>query len=175
MTYGYYIIVGMGLILFQTTVIPGIPVPGTLFDFVGLFVIYLGFYRPTREALPAVFVLGLLADNLSGAPFTFYITAYLWVFFGVRVLSRILQVSLRFRSALIVSAGVLIENLIFIFAFVVLGTGTYSPVATTGTVVMQLLWAFILGPILVFGFKSAHGYWDRLTGRPAGAGRSEAK
>ena len=175
MTYGYYIIVGVCLILFQTAVIPGTPVLGTLFDFVGLFVIYLGFYRPLREALPAVVILGLLADNLSGAPFMLYITAYFWVFLGVRVLSQILQVSLRFRTALIVSAGVLIENLIFIFAFVLLGAGTHSPAAATGTVILQLVWAFVLGPILVLGFKGAHGIWDRLIGQTAGIGRAEAK
>ena len=174
MTYGYYVIVGVGLILFQTTVIHAIPVLNTLFDFVGLFVIYLGFYRPARESLPVVFILGLLADNLSGTPFMLYITAYLWVFFGVRVLSQILQVSLRFRTAVIVSAGVLIENLIFIFAFLLLGAGTQSPVAATGTVIMQLIWAFILGPILVVGFKLAHGIWERWIIQ-VGLGRSEAK
>ena len=175
MTYGYYIIVGICLILFQTTVVPVVPVLGSLFDFVGLFVIYLAFYRPAREALPAVAALGLLADNLSGAPFMLYITAYLWMFFGVRVLSLILQVSLRFRTALIVSAGVLIENLVFIFAFVLLGPGARSPVAATGTVIIQLIWAFVIGPLLVLGFKGAHGIWDRLTGHTAGFGRSEAK
>ena len=174
MTYGYYIIVSAGLILFQTTIVPAVPVLNTLFDFVGLFVIYLGFYRPAREALPAVVILGLLADNLSGAPFMLYITAYLWVFFGIRVLSQILQVSLRFRTAYIVAAGVLMENLIFIFAFVFLGPGTDSPVAATGAVVMELIWAFTLGPILMLGFKITHQIWDHRTGQE-GFGRREAK
>ncbi len=174
MTYGFYIIAGVGLILFQTTVIPGIAVLNTLFDFIGLFVIYLGFYRPAREALPAVVILGLLADNLSRAPFMLYITAYLWVFFGVRVLSQIVQVSLRFRTAFIVSAGVLIENLIFVFAFVLLGPGTHSPAAGTATFIIQLIWAFVLGPILILSFKSAHGIWDRWIGQE-GFGKSEAK
>jgi cell shape-determining protein MreD len=174
MTYGYYIIVGIGLILLQTAVIPGIPVLNTCFDFVGLFVIYLGFSRPVREALPVVLLLGLLADNLSGAPFMLYVTAYGWMFFSVRVLSQILQVSLRFRTALIVAAGVLLENLIFILTFVLLGPGTHSPVAATGSVIIQLVWAFTLGPLLVVSFKVAHGIWDNRIGQQA-VGRSEAK
>ena len=174
MTYGYYIVVGVCLILFQTTVVPAMPVLNTLFDFVCLFVVYMGFYRRARESLPVVVILGLLADNLSGAPFMLYITAYLWVFFGVRVLSQILQVSLRFRTAVIVSAGVLIENLIFILAFLMLGAGAHLPVAATGTVIVQLIWAFILGPLLVLAFKSAHGVWERWTIQ-AGLGRLEAK
>jgi rod shape-determining protein MreD len=174
MTYGYYIIVGIGLILLQTAVIPGIAVLNTCFDFVGLFVIYLGFSRPVREALPTVFILGLLADNLSGAPFMLYITAYGWVFFSVRVLSQILQVSLRFRTALIVVAGVLMQNLIFILTFALLGPGSHSPAAATGSVIIQLIWAFTLGPLLLLGFKITHGIWDNRIGREA-VGRSEAK
>ncbi len=174
MTYGYYIIVGVCLILFQTTVVPAIPLLGSLFDFMGLFVIYLGFYRPGREALPAVVILGLLADNLSGTPLMLYISAYLWVFFGVRVLSLVLQVNIRFRTAIIVASGVLIENLIFLLAFALLGPGTHSPAAATGSLVGQLIWAFVLGPILLLVFKFGHEIWERWIGQLV-VGRSEAK
>ena len=126
------------------------------------------------EILAVVVILGLLADNLSGAPFMLYITAYLWIFLVVRVLSQILQVSLRFRTAIIVSTGVLIQNLIFVSAFLLLGAGSRAPVAATGTVIMQLIWAFTVGPILVLGFKLVHGVWERLTPQ-AGIGKSEAK
>lgn len=175
MTYGFYIIAGMSLVLLQTAVLPAIPLFDTLFDVIGLFVIYLGFYRPGREALPVVVILGFLADNLSGAPFMLYITAYLWVFFGIRVLAQIVQVSLRFRTAYIVASGVLIENIVFVLAFALLGSGTHSPVAGTGAVITQLVWAFTLGPILVFGFKGAHGFWDRWVGQVAGSSRSASK
>jgi hypothetical protein len=69
---------------------------------------------------------------------------------------------------------VLLENLIFILTFVLLGPGTHSPVAATGSVIIQLVWAFTLGPLLVVSFKVAHGIWDNRIGQQA-VGRSEAK
>lgn len=164
MTYGFYLLACLILIVLQTAVMPTIPVLDRFFDLPAVFVIYLGLFRPIRECLPVTIVLGIIADNLSGAPFMLYTTSFIWLYLGVYWLKGVLQVGMRFRLPIIVSAGVLLENIIFIVTVGLLEPGSQSPVATAGTVITQLLWAFIIGPFLVIGFKYSHNFWDKLLG-----------
>lgn len=164
MTYGFYLFVCLVLIVLQTAVMPNVPVLDSFFDLPAAFVIYLGLFRPIRECLPIILALGIIADNLSGAPFMLYTTSFIWVYLGVYWLKGVLQVGMRFRLPILVTAGVLIENIIFIVTVGLLEPGMQSPLATAGTVIPQLLWAFFIGPFLVIGFKYSHNFWDKLLG-----------
>ena len=123
MTYVFYIFTSLFLIVLQTVILPDLPVLNSVFDLTAMFVIYLGLLRSAREGLPVVLLLGMIMDNLSGAPFMVFITAYFWLYLGVRWLSRILQVGMRFRLAFIIVAGILLENVIFVllpFVFILI-------------------------------------------------------
>ena len=161
MTYVFYIFTSLFLIVLQTVILPDLPVLNSVFDLTAMFVIYLGLMRSVREGLPVVLMLGVIMDNLSGAPFLVFITTYFWLYVGVRWLSRILQVGMRFRLAVIVVAGILLENVIFIVAFGGLDALRQMPSTTAGKILPRLLWALIFGPILILVLAHMHRLWDR--------------
>jgi cell shape-determining protein MreD len=161
MIYGFYLFICLILIILQTTIFPSIPVLDSFFDLIVSFIIYLGLYRPVRESVPVAIGLGIIVDNLSGSPFMLYIIAYFWVYFSVRMLTRILQVGMRFRLPIIVSSGVLLENLIFILTLTFLESGPQAPVFLAGAFMAQMLWAFCIGPFLVLGYKYTQNLWDK--------------
>jgi hypothetical protein len=100
-------------------------------------------------------------DNLSGAPFMVFMTTYFWLYVGVRWLSRILQVGMRFRLAVIIGAGILLENVIFILAFGGIDALRQMPSTAAVKIFPRLLWALIFGPILILILEHVHRIWDR--------------
>ena len=164
MTYGFYLLTCLILVVLQTTIMPNISVLNSLFSLPTVFVIYLGLYRSTRESLPFVILLGLVTDNLSGAPFMLYITGLFWVYFGVRWLRGMLQVGMHFRLPILVTAGILIENLIHFVAVGFMTTYRQPASEITLAMIIQLVWAFFIGSLMVMGFKRAHLLWDSIVG-----------
>ena len=69
MTYIFYSIICICLIVVQTVVIPEIAGFQVAYDLLLVFVFYLALFRPTREALVVVLMIAFVMDNLSGAPF----------------------------------------------------------------------------------------------------------
>jgi len=161
MTYVFYSITSLFLIVLQTVILPDLPILNSVFDLTAMFVIYLGLMRSAREGIPVVLMLGVIMDNLSGAPFMVFITTYFWWYVGVRWLARILQVGMRFRLAVIIVAGILLENVIFILAFGGVDALRQMPSTTAGKILPRLLWALIFGPLLILILEQTHRIWDR--------------
>jgi len=148
MSYFFNISVCLFLVILQTTVMPYLPLLDSFYDLLIPFVVFLGLSRPVRESLPFVFFLGFIMDNLSGSPFGLYLTAYFWLFIGVKGITKLLQVGNRlFIIALIVAAGVLIENLIFLWTLTILGPDQQLAGNAAKTVSIQVLWAIWTGPL----------------------------
>jgi cell shape-determining protein MreD len=161
----FYTLVGLVLITLQTTVMPALAFWGNFFDLLVALVIYLGLFRPVRESLLFVFILGIIADSLSGTPLMLYVTTYLWVYACVRWLNNTLQIGMRFRFPLIIGAGVLLENLIIVLAVMLWMRGPASAPVLLKAAAGQLLWAFFLGTVLVLLFQALHNGWDSLVGQ----------
>jgi len=150
MSYFFNICVCLFLVILQTTVMPNLPLLDSFYDPLIPFIVFLGLSRPVRESLPFVFFLGFIMDNLSGTPFGLYITAYFWLFVGVKGITKLLQVRNRlFITTLIVAAGVLIENLIFLGTLTILGPDQQLAGDAAKTVTIQVLWAIWTGPIFM--------------------------
>jgi len=148
MSYFFNISICLFLVILQTTVMPYLPLMDSFYDLLIPFVVFLGLSRPVRESLPFVFFLGFIMDNLSGSPFGLYLTAYFWLFIGVKGITKLLQVRNRlFIVTLIVAAGVLIENLIFLGTLTILGPDQQISGNAARTVTIQVLWAIWTGPI----------------------------
>ncbi len=148
MSYFFNISVCLFLVILQTTVMPWLPLMDSFYDVLIPFVVFLGLSRPVRESLLFIFFLGFIMDNLSGSPFGLYLTAYFWLFIGVKGITKLLQIRNRlFIITLIVAAGVLIENLIFIGTLTVLGADQQLAGNAARTVTIQVLWAIWTGPI----------------------------
>lgn len=161
MSYCFNIAICLILVILQTTVMPNLAMLNRFYDLLIPFIAYLGLSRPVREGLLFVCFLGFIMDNLSGSPFGLYLTSYFWLYIGVKGITQLLQVGKRvFIITLIVAAGVLIENLIFIGSLAV-----FSPEKGFGgdavkIVTVQVLWALLTGSLFLILFRNTHNWLD---------------
>ncbi len=161
MNYFLNISVCLCLVILQTTVMPYLPLLGGFYDLMIPFIVFLSLYRPVRESLPFIFFLGFIMDTLSGSPFGLYLTAYFWLYAGVLGITKLLQVGNRlFIITLIVAAGVLLENLIFLGTLALLGPDQQLAGNGAKTVTIQLLWVIWTGPIFLVVLRNLQNRLD---------------
>jgi cell shape-determining protein MreD len=161
MTHFLNICISLFLIVIQTTVMPHVPMFGRFYDLLLPLVIYLSIFRPVREGAVIVLVFGFLMDNISGGPFGLYLTAYIWLFIGVRWAITFLHVGDSFLLPFVVAVGVLIENLIFIGARAMLEQNLQVSQTIVNTIAVQVIWAIFTGPFFLLLFNYVQRRWDR--------------
>lgn len=161
MTYCLHIIICLCLVVFQTTVMPYIPLFDRFYDLLTPFIIYLSIFRPVRESIVIVLIFGFLMDNISGGPFGLYLTAYIWLFVGVRWAITFLHVGDSLLLPFVVAGGVLIENFIFVGTSAMFEAGSRLSEAVVSTIIVQVLWAIFTGPFFLMFFNYSHRRWDR--------------
>jgi cell shape-determining protein MreD len=148
MIYAYHLIVALLLIVLQTTLLAR----GSqmlFYDLLGPFAVYLGVQRPPREAIPVLVLAGLAMDSLSGGVFGIHLTAYLWIYSGVRWAIQFLHAGNTLLTPLLVTAGVAFESLLKAFAAVVLTASFWPAEAVFSVVTRQILWGALTGPFLM--------------------------
>ena len=150
MNYCFYVGVCLFLILLQTTILPFIPLLQSIYDLLIPFVIYLGLYRPIREGLIFVFILGFLMDNLSGSPIGLYLATYCWLFIGVKWITTLFQVRNRILISLVVASFAIAPDM-------------RLPGNAIQTVFIQLLWALVTGPFMLMIFRYGQNFLDGIT------------
>ena len=160
MTYCLHIFIGLCLIVIQTTVMPYIPLFERFYDLLAPFVIYLSIFRPVRESMVIVFVFGFFMDIISGGPFGLYLTAYVWLFIGVRWAITFLHVGDSLLLPIVVAAGVLMENLVFIGTSAMFEQSSRISETMLSTIIVQILWAIFTGPLFLMFFNTSHRRWD---------------
>ena len=156
MTYLLYIIVGLFVVVLQTTLPMYFGIFEGLYDFFLLGVVYLGFYRPIREGLPFVILFGFVMDGMSGGPFGLYLSCYFWLYVGLLLLTRFMRVSNNLVLPLVVVGCVFIQNLIFLVTMALFIPEVRVPSLSYQRVVIQLLWAVVTGPVLILFFRGWH-------------------
>ena len=160
MTYCLHIFIGLCLIVIQTTVMPHFPLFERFYDLLAPFVIYLSIFRPVRESMVIVFVFGFFMDIISGGPFGLYLTAYVWLFIGVRWAITFLHVGDSLLLPIVVAAGVLMENLVFIGTSAMFEQSSRISETMVSTIIVQVLWAIFTGPLFLMFFNTSHRRWD---------------
>ena len=156
MSYFFNISACLFLVILQTTVLPYMPLLDKFYDLLIPFIIYLALSRPVRKSLPFILFLGFIMDNLSGGPFGLYLTTYFWLYVGVKGVMTFIQVGNRlFIITLIVVGGVLLENLILLGAFAILGHSKQFAGDALEVIAVQLLWAIATGSLFMLFFKNA--------------------
>jgi rod shape-determining protein MreD len=162
MIYCFYVAACLCLVVLQTTILSNLPLLNKIYDLLIPFVIYLGLFRPIREGLIFALFLGFIMDNLSGSPFGLYLTTYCWLFIGVKWTTTIVHVTNRLLLSLVVAAGVLLENFIFLAAFAILSPQAQLPAGAGSTVAIQTLWALGTGTIFLVFFRHCQERLDDL-------------
>lgn len=161
MTYIFYMCTFLVLIILQTTIMPYFPIFDRFYDLLAPFVIYLGLFRPVRESLPVILVIGFVMDNLSGSPLGLYLTAYLWLFACLRWIVHVLHVGDKFLLPFVLATGVLLENIIFMGVIGMFEQGSRFSSTVVTAVMIQVIWAAATGPIILILISSLHQRWHK--------------
>ena len=156
MTYCFYMCVFVFFVILQTVIMPCFSLFNSFYDLLVPFVIYLGLFRSVRESVPVIIVIGFVMDNLSGGPLGLYLTAYLWLFAGVRWIVYVLHVGDKVLLPFVVAAGVLLENVIFMGVIGMFEPGARLSATVFTTVMVQVLWAAGTGPIFLILINGLH-------------------
>ncbi len=163
MRWMFYFIACLFLIVFQTSVLPLLPILSGLYDLLIPLLLYLCIFRTTREAIIALLFLGVVMDNLSGAPAGLYLSAYFVFYVCVIWVASFLNIANKLLIALIVAFGVVLENLFHWFAVYLSGdhAGIFFKILNTAP--DQILWAICTGPFIIIGLHSLQDKWDYIT------------
>jgi cell shape-determining protein MreD len=163
----FYTGLSLILVILKTTLMPYFSMFDQFYDLLIPFVFYLGLYRPAREGIPFILLLGFTLDSLSGGPFGIFLTTYFWLFVLTRWFVTFLHAGNKGLWLIAVAAGVLIENLIIIATIFWLGEASALPPGWDDRVVTQLLWALCTGPVWIIVISMAHRKWSGWVGRIA--------
>jgi len=161
----FYMGLSLILIILKTTLMPYFSMFDQFYDLLIPFVFYLGLYRPAREGIPFILLLGFTLDSLSGGPFGIFLTTYFWMFVLTRWVVTFLHAGNKGLWLIAVAAGVLIENLIIIATILWLGEASELPLGWSDRVVTQLLWSLSTGPVLIIVISMAHRKWSGWANR----------
>ena len=151
MIYAYHLIICLLLIVLQTTLLAVVG-PDNLYDLLVPFVVYLGAHRMPREALPVLVLAGLAMDGISGGVFGVHLSAYLWLYLGVRWIIQFLHVGNVILLPLMVSTGVAFKSMAVAFSAVVLSSAPWPVESVFPVVSGQILWGAVTGPFLMLFF-----------------------
>lgn len=160
MNFLFYMALFILLLVFQTTLIGYLAVFEKCYDLILPFILYLGLYRPPRQGLPTALLAGFIMDGLSGAPFGLYTTVYVWIYALVNWGFRFLQVGNLVLLFIVIAAGILLENFIFLASVTILGRRFQLPPGAIDHVVGQIWWGLATGPLLLTGIRFSHGAFE---------------
>lgn len=175
MSYIFHIVIGMVVIVIQTTLVQHTGLLLGLYDLILVQIIYLGLYRPTREGLIIVFIFGVVMDGLTGGTYGLYLTTYIWLFAGIRWALTFFRLSNTLITPFVVVFGVLLENLVHLIGTVSLSSSLmFQLSASFGILIFQIIWVLFTGPLFLLLLKKAYHHltsWQRriwMTGTTLG-------
>ena len=149
MTIFFYILTALLLVIIRTALIPILPVIDKFYDLLIPIIIYLGFFRPKREGIPVVLFSGYIMDSLCGGPLGLYLIIYIWIYIAVRWVGQFLSAGSFMMPVLAIISAVAFE-VVFLLGYMALVASDAKVPADAGkTILMQLIWAMITGPIIM--------------------------
>lgn len=149
MTILFYIMVSMCLVLIKTTLIPGVPVIDKFYDLLIPIIIYLSFFRRRLESIPVVLFFGFIMDSLCGGPMGLYLSIYIWLYLAMRWLAQFLHTGSFVLLTVAVAIGVVFEIAVLLAYMAFLAPNASIPVDAVKTVVLQIAWSLLTGPLIL--------------------------
>jgi hypothetical protein len=149
MTILFYTLVSLTLVVIKTTLIPGMFFFEKFYDLLIPIIIYLSLFLSLRQGVPIVLFCGLIMDSLCGGPMGLYLTTYIWLYMSIRWLGQFLQAGNLLLFAVAVAGGVAFETIVLLSYMLLLAPDAIIPIDTAKTIFMQLVWAFITGPLIM--------------------------
>ncbi len=149
MTILFYILVSLFLVLIKTSLISGLPMLGKFYDLLIPIIIYLSLLRSAREGIPVVLFCGLIMDSLCGGPPGLFLAIYGWLYAGVRWAGHVMHAGSIVLMVLAVAIGVVFENAVLMAYMLLLAPAAIVPVDAAMTVLSQVIWALVTGPLIL--------------------------
>ena len=110
MIYFLQLMMGLFIVVFQTTS-PGRAIPFfSSYDMMLVFVLGVGLFRPLKEGVIIAVICGLAMDVYSGAPPWYYFVTYCWVYVAARWLPSFLHADNIIFLALFCGGGVFFQE-----------------------------------------------------------------
>ncbi|MCP4356262.1 MAG: hypothetical protein GY793_11700 [Proteobacteria bacterium] len=91
-----------------------------------------------------------------------YLTAYLWVYFGVRWLGRFLDSGSFILLPVAVASGVFLENIFFVVPFFAGETRFYVTAVAVYRIIVNVLCAVITGPFIIVVMFTVQERWEKI-------------
>lgn len=149
MTILFYILTCLFLVITRTTLIPILPLFEKFYDLLIPIIIYLALFRNKREGIPIVLFFGFIMDSLCGGPMGLYLVIYIWLYIIVRWMAQFFRTGSLLVMALAVTAGVAFEIIFLLGYMALLAPGASIPEDAVKTILLQLIWALLTGPVIM--------------------------
>ena len=162
MTYIFHILVGFCMVVFHTTFVPNSSFFAGFYDLIAVFIVYMGFFRSPREAIPFVLFFGMVMDVFSGGIFGLYATAYFWLYVFSLGLTLIIRKNNMLLLPVVVLFGVVFENMVMIGITALMDAGAIIPETAVNVVAGQAIWALFTGPVLIVAIKYVDDRWEKF-------------
>lgn len=169
----FYGVIGVLLIVIQTSLFSDLLARYHLFNLMTPFIIYIGLFRSLPESIAAALLLGALMDAVTGGPFGVYMMTYFWIVVGERWGRQFLHAGSILLLPMMCAFGVMIENSALIGVSLASGNGDVLLPAAYRALVIQMVWAVFLGPPIIAVIQLLHTVLDRRSGEASQAGQEK--
>ncbi len=159
MTFSFLVSIGVFLVILKTALLPLSSTAVGACDLLVPFIAFLGLYRPLKEGLPAVIFLGIVVDNLSGAPFGLFLTTYIWLYGGSRLIIRFLHAGSLFIFITAVGAAVFIENAYLAVSVKLFFGGYIALQVGLQKTAIETIWGVLLAPLYLGALQYTVKRW----------------
>jgi len=149
MTILFYILTCLFLVISRTTLFPILPLFDKFYDLLIPIIIYLALFRKKREGIPIVLFFGFIVDSLCGGPMGLYLIIYIWLYIIVRWMAQFFRTGSLLVMALAVTTGVAFEIVFLLGYMALLAPGASIPEDAVKTILLQLIWALLTGPVIM--------------------------
>jgi len=151
-----YIVLGMAVVVLRTTLL-GLPFfHNAVYDLLIPLVVFVRLRLPVKEGVFIVLFMGYVMDLVSGGQFGLYMTTYLWVFIGVKLISNYFSVQENFSLSVLLVVCVLFENLLFLVFSLGVGDGAFLAARMVGPLLWQVALAALTGPFILSILANVH-------------------
>lgn len=125
MTLLFYPVLSLILLVLQTTLLPDVALFNHCFDLLIINVLYLSLFTSNLFVVFYVMGLGWIMDSISGAPFGFYVSSYVWIYALVQILRHVVHAGNFIFIPLMSVAAVCMEHGFLMFILLVRQDGWF--------------------------------------------------
>ena len=141
-----YLIVGLCIVVVQTTILNLPLFHGIFFDLLISLVVFLSLKFPDRRGIFVVVIVGLTMDLLSGGIFGLYLTVYFWIFVSTTSLAKYLDVDKAIFQSVWIGVCVFGQNLVFCASLSPSLKWSQLLAVQSPPVLLQTIFAALIGP-----------------------------